>query len=105
MAYEDDMDSQLGAEFIEQIKSIILACVEKSKARDGDSIEEMAVKNTEMRGKLNVIISTIEEQLALMGHNISSFFEAVSNEHDLQPYVEDAEGQQEVREQQQLCEQ
>ena len=44
---QDDLeeDNQLGAEFAEQIKHILLACVEKNRFDDDDTLDDMIAKN------------------------------------------------------------
>ena len=64
---------------IQDIRNIMLACVEDNEFSDDYSVEEMLMKNQTMRVKLSILISAVEHQLAAMGHDISSFFNSITD--------------------------
>lgn len=41
---------------------------------DDDSIEDIILKNELMKDKIKIVIETVEDQLAIMGHDMGSFF-------------------------------
>ena len=60
---------------IEEIKIILLACIEQNEIdEEKDSIEDMQKKNEQLNFKLSVFVQTIEDQMLAMGHSDSSSF-------------------------------
>lgn len=62
---------------VEEIRRIMLECIEENKFEQDDSIDQLLVKNQTMKDKLSIIVYTVEEQLAAMGHDLTSFFDSV----------------------------
>ena len=64
---------------IEEIKIILLACIEQNEIdEEKDSIEDMQKKNEQLNFKLSVFVKTIEDQLLIMGHSdTGSFFDFI----------------------------
>ena len=46
---------------IKEIQSIMLACVDSNSYGQDDSVEQLMAKNSNMREKLSIVISTIED--------------------------------------------
>lgn len=53
-------------------------CSEKNRYSNSDSVEQLLIKNQTMVEKLGIVISTVEGQLAVMGHDVSSFFDSIT---------------------------
>ena len=58
----------------------MLACVDSNSYGQDDSVEELMVKNSIMKENLSIVISTIEDQMSAIGHDMSSFFDSVAAE-------------------------
>lgn len=56
---------------IKEIQSIMLACVDSNSYGQDDSVEQLMAKNSNMREKLSIVISTIEEQMSAIGNDMS----------------------------------
>ena len=63
----------------------MLACVEKNDYSEQDSVDDILMKNQTIKEKLNILIGTIEDQLAVMGHDMSSFFDSINESAETPP--------------------
>ena len=68
---EDEQNMALA----EEIKRILRACVRQFKIDEGDSVEEMHFKNQSLAKKMEIVLGSIEGQLGVLGHDMSSFFD------------------------------
>ena len=73
---QDNVDNKMN--LIKEIQSIMLACVDSNSYGQDDSVEELVVKNSIMKENLSIVISTIEDQMSAIGHDMSSFFDSVA---------------------------
>ena len=56
----------------------MLACVDSNSYGQEDSVEQLMAKNRVMKENLSIVISTIEDQMSAIGHDMSSFFDSIT---------------------------